>query len=529
MAQTNRLMETRARKASISAHGVPLGYEAELWAMVDALRGATDIVEYKHLVLGLIFLRYVSDAFERRYREISKERGVGAAEDRDEYVAHHTYWIPQEARWELLQRSSRLPTIGQLLDESIVVVERDNPTLRNVLPRGYGKPMLDKKRLGRLIDLISNINVGAQDADSNGILGDVYEYFLAQFASAEGKTGGEFYTPRCVVKLLVEMIEPFHGRLYDPCCGSSGMFVQSIKFIDTHDTGGGNSSRARKYIRIYGQESNHATWQLATMNLAIRGIEGRIDLGDSFHNDRHPDLKADIILASPPFNDADWGNEGLMADHRWRYGGPPSANANFAWVQHMIHHLAPGGVAGFVLANESTFSSHSTESVIRKGLVEADLIDSIVALPGALFYSTQIPACLWFLARDRKRCGEVLFIDARECGRMLDRTHRELSDEEITRIAETYRKWRERPRMLPSPKSPVVCRSATTEEIRRSGYSLAPRYYVNPAEKNVDDELFDVKMKRLVAEFQVQRAKSGQLDDTINANLKALGFELKND
>ena len=362
--------------------------------------------------------------------------------------------MPAEARWSHLESQAKQPAIGQVVDEAMAGIEHDNPQLKDVLPKDYARPSLDKQRLGQLIDLISNINVGDEEARSKDVLGRVYEYFLSQFASAEGKKGGEFYTPRCVVKLLVEMLEPWQGRVYDPCCGSSGMFVQSVEFIRAHATGNGNSGRARNDISIYGQESNYTTWRLAKMNLAIRGIEGQIAHGDTFHNDRHPDLKADFILANPPFNISDWGGGQFTDDKRWQYGIPPKGNANFAWVQHIVHHLAPNGTAGFVLANGSMSSNQSGEGNIRKSLIEADLVDCMVALPGQLFYSTQIPACLWFLARDRHtsrgkvglpsgrdRRGEVLFIDARKLGRMVDRTHRELTHEDVSRIADTYHAW----------------------------------------------------------------------------------------
>ena len=369
--------------------------------MADALRGSMDAAEYKHVVLGLIFLKYISDAFEERRAAVLAEFGKDAAEDRDEYTAENIFWVPAEARWAHLKAQARQPSIGLTVDQAMAAIERDNPALKEVLPRDYGRPALDKRRLGQLIDLISNIQVGDRDARSRDVLGRVYEYFLSQFASAEGKKGGEFYTPRCVVKVLVEMLEPYRGRVYDPCCGSSGMFVQSIKFVRAHASGNGNGGKARADISIYGQESNYTTWRLAKMNLAIRGIEGQIAHGDSFHADRHPDLRADYILANPPFNVSDWGGERLADDNRWRYGVPPKGNANFAWVQHMVHHLAPAGVAGFVLANGSMSSSQSGEGEIRKNLIEADLVDCMVALPGQLFYSTQIPACLWFLARSR--------------------------------------------------------------------------------------------------------------------------------
>ena len=392
--------ETPAPKAG--NQGATTGHEAELWRMADALRGSMDAAEYKHVVLGLIFLKYISDAFEEMYARLEDEQHEGAdPEDPDEYRAENIFWVPPEARWSHLKAQAKQPVIGQFVDDAMAAIERDNSVLKDVLPKDYARPALDKQRLGQIIDMVSNIRVGDADARSKDVLGRVYEYFLSQFASAEGKKGGEFYTPRCIVKLLVEMLEPWRGRVYDPCCGSSGMFVQSVEFIRAHATGNGNGGRARGDISVYGQESNYTTWRLAKMNLAIRGIEGQIAHGDSFHNDRHPDLRADFILANPPFNVSDWGGERLTDDKRWQHGVPPRGNANFAWVQHIVHHLAPAGAAGFVLANGSMSSAQSGEGEIRKNLVEANLVDCMVALPGQLFYSTQIPACLWFLARDR--------------------------------------------------------------------------------------------------------------------------------
>ena len=403
----------------------------------------------------------------------------------------------------------------------MAAIERDNPALKEVLPKDYARPALDKQRLGQLIDMVGNIRVGDAEARSKDVLGRVYEYFLSQFASAEGKRGGEFYTPRCVVRLLVEMLEPYRGRVYDPCCGSSGMFVQSVEFIRAHATGNANGGKARGDISIYGQESNYTTWRLAKMNLAIRGIEGQIAHGDSFHNDRHPDLKADFILANPPFNVSDWGGERLAEDKRWRYGVPPKGNANFAWVQHMVHHLAPRGIAGFVLANGSMSSSQSGEGEIRKNLIEAGLVDCMVALPGQLFYSTQIPACLWFLARGRQR-GEILFIDARKLGRMVDRTHRELTGEEIVRIAETYHAWRTHDDGHSDV--PGFCKSAALDEVRKHGHVLTPGRYVGVEPQEDDGEPFEEKMTRLVAELRGQQAEGERLDTAIKENLGALGF-----
>ena len=442
--------------ATSRQHGAPsvdtgtvTGFESELWKMADALRGSMDAAEYKHVVLGLIFLKYISDAFGEAHDRLQAEVREGAdPEDPDEYRAQDIFWVPPEARWPHLKDQARQPVIGRLVDDAMAAVERDNPTLKDVLPKDYARPSLDKTRLGQLIDLIANVRVGDAEARSKDALGRVYEYFLSQFASAEGKRGGEFYTPRCVVRLLVKMLEPYGGRVYDPCCGSSGMFVQSVEFIRAHATGNGNGGRAKDAISIYGQESNHTTWRLAKMNLAIRGIEGQIAHGDTFHDDRHPDLRADYILANPPFNVSNWGGERLTDDRRWVYGVPPKGNANFAWVQHMAHHLSPKGTAGFVLANGSMSSNQSNEGEIRKNLIEADVVDCMVALPGQLFYSTQIPVCLWFLARNRRggesrdRRGEVLFIDARRMGRMVDRTHRELTDEDVARIADAYHAWR---------------------------------------------------------------------------------------
>ena len=515
--------------------GGPIGYEAELWRMADALRGSMDAAEYKHVALGLIFLKYVSDAFEEMRARLEAERDQNAdPEDPDEYRAQNIFWAPSEARWAHLQARARQADIGRAVDEAMSAIERDNPALKGVLPRDYARPALDKQRLGQLIDMIGNIAVGDADARSNDVLGRVYEYFLSQFAGAEGKKGGEFYTPRCVVKLLVEMLEPWRGRVYDPCCGSSGMFVQSVEFIDAHAGGNGNGGKAprgaKPDISIYGQESNYTTWRLAKMNLAIRGIDGLIAPGDSFLDDRHPDLRADFILANPPFNVSDWGGERLAGDKRWQYGVPPKGNANFAWVQHMAHHLAPAGVAGIVLANGSMSSSQSGEGAIRKNLVEADLVDCMAALPGQLFYSTQIPVCLWFLARGRKngkfrnRSGEILFIDARKLGRMTDRTHRELDDADIARIADTYHAWRGEADAGEYADAPGFCKSATLEEVRKHGHVLTPGRYVGAEPQADDGEPFEQKMRRLAAQWRGRQAEAAKLDAAIAANLKALGF-----
>ena len=508
-----------------SDSGVTTGHEAALWGMADTLRGSMDAAEYKHVVLSLIFLKYISDAFEEMHVRLEGEVAQGAdPEDPDEYRAENIFWVPPEARWSHLKSRARQPAIGQLVDGAMASIERDNPVLKDVLPKDYARPALDKQRLGQLIDMIGNIQVGDADARSRDVLGRVYEYFLSQFASAEGKKGGEFYTPRCVVKLLVEMLKPYKGRVYDPCCGSSGMFVQSIEFIRAHTSGNGNGGKVRGDISIYGQESNYTTWRLAKMNLAIRGIEGQIAHGNSFHNDRHPDLKADFILANPPFNVSDWGGERLEDDKRWHYGVPPKGNANFAWVQHMVHHLAPSGVAGFVLANGSMSSNQSGGGRIRKNLIEADLIDCMVALPGQLFYSTQIPACLWFLARRRKRHGETLFIDARKLGRMVDRTHRELTEEELARITDTYHAWRTGEEDDGYADIPGFCKSASLDEVRRHSHALTPGRYVGAEAQEDDGEPFEDKMRRLAAQLREQQAEGARLDTAITTNLAMLGF-----
>jgi len=514
----------RARKQKQHSNSATVGYEAQLWQMADALRGSMDAAEYKHVVLGLIFLKYISDAFEELHDKLLSEKKQGAdPEDPDEYRALNIFWVPPEARWSHLKAQAKQSTIGQLVDDAMSGIERDNPSLKGVLPKDYARPALDKQRLGQLIDLISNIRVGDAESRSKDVLGRVYEYFLSQFASAEGKKGGEFYTPRCVVKLLVEMLEPYKGRVYDPCCGSSGMFVQSEEFIVAHGGKFGD-------ISIYGQESNYTTWRLAKMNLAIRGIEGRIEHGDTFHNDRHPDLKADYILANPPFNVSDWGGERLRDDKRWKYGVPPAANANFAWVQHIVHHLSPTGLAGFVLANGSMSSNQSGEGEIRRNLIEADVVDCMVALPGQLFYSTPIPACLWFLARGRKngkfrdRRGHVLFIDARKLGQLVDRTHRELTDEELAHIANTYHAWRGEKDAGEYADVPGFCKSAPLEEVRKHGHVLTPGRYVGAEAQEDDGEPFEEKMKRLTATLREQQAEAAKLDAAIAANLKELGY-----
>ncbi len=527
-------MSTKLRDAAKAGNGKVAGdqemmseYQVKLWQMANALRGSMDAAEYKHVVLGLLFLKYISDAFEERREVLESELDEGAdPEDPDEYRGENIFWVPSDARWAHLSANARQPTIGQNVDDAMIAIERENKSLQGTLPKNYGRSGLNKKRLGQLIDVISNIRVGGEEARSRDILGRVYEYFLSQFASAEGKRGGEFYTPHSIVQILVEMLEPYQGRVYDPCCGSSGMFVQSIEFIDAHATGNGNGGKARDNISIYGQESNPTTLRLAKMNLAIRGIEGQIAQGDSFHNDQHPDLKADFILANPPFNISNWGGDRLIEDKRWKYGVPPASNANFAWVQHIVHHLSPGGTAGFVLANGSMSSGQKNEAEIRKNLIENGLVDCMVALPGQLFYSTQIPACLWFLSRERKRPEEVLFIDARKFGRMVSRAHRELTGDEILRITRTYHSWQKGGKTSDYEDVLGFCKSATLEEIRKYGHVLTPGRYVGVEPEEEDDELFEDKMKRLVSELKEQQQEGKRLDAEIRANLGMLGFSL---
>ena len=503
-----------------STNGANLGFEQKLWATADKLRGHLDPAEYKHVVLGLIFLKYISDAFDEQYQALKNQKGADP-EDRDEYLAENVFWVPSKARWSKLQDSARQPTIGKMLDEAMMAIEADNPSLKGVLPKDYSRPCLDKHRLGDLISLVGDIGLGDEHSRSKDILGRVYEYFLGRFASAEGKGGGEFYTPRAVVRLLVELLEPFKGRVYDPCCGSGGMFVQSERFVVEH---GGKIGD----ISIYGQESNPTTWRLCKMNLAIRGIDGNIGSthADSFHNDLHKDLKADFIITNPPFNISDWGGDRLRDDSRWKYGIPPSGNANFAWVQHMIHHLAPRGTAGFVLANGSMTSNQSGEGEIRKNIIEADLIDCMVSLPGQLFYSTQIPVCLWFLARSkapngfRSRKGETLFIDARKMGTMVDRTHRDMSEDDIARIAKVYHSWRGEAKDGPYEDQPGFCKSATIDDIRQHNYVLTPGRYVGTITEEDDDDLFPEKIDRLTAELKEIFERSSVLQQRIIGHLE---------
>lgn len=499
-----------------------IGFEETLWKAADKLRGSMDASEYKHVVLGLLFLKYISDKFETKHEELLAE-GQGFEEDRDEYQAENIFWVPIEARWSFIMDNAKDEKIGQYIDDAMILIEKENTSLKGVLDKRYARPEIDKRRLGELIDLISTIRLhknGEQD-----LLGRVYEYFLGQFASVEGKGGGEFYTPSSIVKTLVEMIEPYRGRVYDPCCGSGGMFVQSEKFVEDHQGKVENLS-------IYGQELNSTTWKLAKMNLAIRGLDANLGAhhADTFHLDLHKTLKADFILANPPFNISDWGGNQLIDDVRWKYGIPPAGNANYAWLQHMVYHLAPNGVAGIVLANGSLSTNTSNEGEIRKNLLESDLVDAIVALPDKLFYSTGIPVSLWILSRNKKeyngfrnREKEILFIDARQLGEMVDRRHRELTEENIKKISGTYHEWRNLNGKYGDTKG--FSKSSNIEEIRGHEYVLTPGRYVGLEDVEDDGIPFEEKMENMTAELAELFAKSRSLEEEIRKNLGGLGYE----
>lgn len=501
-----------------------IGFEERLWAMADKLRGSMDASEYKHVVLGLLFLKYVSDSFEELYGQLKEEEWADP-EDKDEYLAENIFWVPKGARWSYIKENAKKPEIGQIIDEAMIAIEKENESLRGVLPKNFARPDLDKTRLGETIDMFS-FRVGDKESRSKDVLGRVYEYFLGKFASAEGKGGGEFYTPMSVVKLLVEMLEPYKGRVYDPCCGSGGMFVQSEKFVE---------ERQGKLddIAVYGQESNPTTWKLAKMNLAIRGIDANLGRqnADTFHNDLHKRLKADYILANPPFNISDWGGERLQDDLRWKYGTPPNGNANYAWIQHMVSKLAPTGTAGIVLANGSMSTNTSAEFEIRKKLIEEDLVECIVTLPGQLFYSTQIPVCLWFITKNkakngkRERSREILFIDARNLGHMATRTLKEFSLEDIKKVATTYHAWRGTKEESYEDVA-GFCKAAKLEEVREHDYILTPGRYVGLEEEEDDDEPFDDKMERLTTELAEQFEESEKLEDQIREALGGIGYEV---
>ncbi len=504
-------------------------FEKQLFKSADKLRKNIDAAEYKHIVLGLVFLKYISDSFEELHSKLLQGDAdyEGAdPEDAEEYKAENVFWVPAIARWSYIHSRAKLPTIGTDLDEAMESIEKENPTLKGILPKVYAKPNLDKVALGGIIDLITNTALGDEVAKSKDILGRVYEYFLGEFANAEGKKGGQFYTPKAIVKLLVNMIEPYRGRVYDPCCGSGGMFVMSEKFVLEH-------SGRLDDISIYGQESNQTTYRLSRMNLAIRGLDGsqvKWNSEGSFLKDSHPDLKADYIIANPPFNQSDWGQDILRNDARWQFGLPPANNANFAWMQHMIYHLSPHGIMGLVLANGSLSSNTSGEGQIRQRIVEADLVDCIVALPTQLFYNTGIPACLWFISRkrmgngDRKRTGEVLFINASELGYMEDRTHRAFSDNDLTRIASTYQEWRKKDGSFENIKG--FCKSATIEELQKHNFVLTPGRYVGIPDKAQDSVPFEEKMKELTDTLTYQIEKQGVIDAEIKKQLNNIGFKI---
>lgn len=503
-----------------------IGFEETLWKAADKLRGSMDASEYKHVVLGLVFLKYISDKFENKFDELIEE-GEGFEENRDEYESENIFWVPKKARWGFIMNNAKESKIGQYIDDAMILIEKENPTLKGVLDKRYARPEIDKRRLGELIDLISTIKLHKND--EKDLLGRVYEYFLGQFASVEGKGGGEFYTPTSVVKTLVEMLEPYEGRIYDPACGSGGMFVQSEKFVEEH-------KGKIENLSIYGQEMNSTTWKLCKMNLAIRGLDANLGKyhADTFHDDQHKTLKADYILANPPFNISDWGGKQLTDDVRWRYGTPPAGNANYAWLQHMVYHLAPNGSAGIVLANGSLSSNTSNEGEIRKNLLKSDLVDCIVALPDKLFYSTGIPVSLWILNRNKKtnskfrsREGEVLFIDARHLGEMIDRRHRELSatgeDNDVSKIADTYHSWRNINGKYEDVKG--FCKSAKIEEIQEHEYVLTPGRYVGIEDIEDDGTPFEEKMDNMTAELAELFAKSRHLEDDIRKNLGGIGYE----
>ncbi len=497
-----------------------VGFEEQLWQAADKLRSNMDAAEYKHVVLGLIFLKYVSDSFTEKYNALKAE-GYGDEEDRDEYLADNIFWVPKEARWETIKAHATNPDIGEVIDAAMEIIEKENDSLKGVLTKNYSRQELDKTRLGELVTLFTNIDVGTSAAQEKDVLGRVYEYFLGKFASAEGKLGGEFYTPSCVVRTLVEMIEPFDGQIYDPCCGSGGMFCQSARFVKEHQ---GNV----RDISIFGQESNPTTWKLAKMNLAIRGLEANLGShnADTFHDDLHKTLKANYILANPPFNVSDWGGDRLQDDIRWKYGVPPTSNANFAWLQHMVHHLNPaGGVAGTVLANGSLGSITNNEGTIRTNMVNGDVVECIVTLPGQLFYSTGIAVSLWIMRKGKnaQTSNKVLFINARNLGHMIDRKVKELSAEDISYIATTYHKWRTGDGYVDIP---GFCAVATREEIAAQEYILMPGRYVGEADGREEDEPFEEKMDRLTSELNELFSKSNDLQNRIRIQLGGMGYDV---
>lgn len=496
-------------------NGAEIGFEEKIWNAADILRGNMDASEYKHVVLGLIFLKYISDSFEARFKELVEE-GDGFEEDKDFYESENVFFVPASARWQTIANAAHTPEIGKIIDNAMDSIEKENSRLKGVLPKTFARPELDKRRLGEVVDLFTNVSM-VEHGDTKDLLGRVYEYCLSRFASQEGKNAGEFYTPSCIVQTLVEVIKPFEGRVYDPCCGSGGMFVQSAKFVENH---AGNIQN----LSIYGQESNPTTWKLAKMNLAIRGIDADIgeSSADTFFNDQHPTMKADFILANPPFNDGDWGGKELSDDKRWKYGKPPESNANFAWVQHMIYHLAPHGRLGLVLANGSLSSQTGGEGSIRKAIIEDDLVECIVSMPPQLFYATQIPVSLWFLSKNKKQKGKTFFVDAREMGTMVSRKLREMTEVDIAKIADAVEAFEEG--TLEDEKG--FCAVVSIEEIAKQDYILTPGRYVGIAEEEDDGEPFEEKMSRLTNELSELFEESHSLEAEIKKRLGAIGYEL---
>ena len=495
---------------------ISIGFEEIIWRAADKLRGNLDAAEYKSVVLGLIFLKYISDKFEEKFQELSKDE-YADVEDKDEYEADGIFFVPAEARWNVIKGAAHSPNIGVVIDKALQAIEDENISLKGVLPGNYARPELDKRRLGDVVDLFSNIKMHTS-GDEKDLLGRVYEYCLQKFASLEGKNAGEFYTPSCIVRTIVEVLQPYAGRVYDPCCGSGGMFVQSAKFLQNHQ-------KSLTGISIYGQELNSTTWKMAKMNVAIRGLEANLgkSYADTFFDDQHPTLKADFVMANPPFNLSDWGADKLQNDKRWVYGIPPSGNANFAWMQHMIHHLSPVGRIGLVLANGALSSQTSGEGAIRQRIIEDDLVEGIVALPSQLFYNTAIPVSLWFLSRNKLQPGKTLFIDARNMGQMTDRSHRELTQDNILHIAETFDKYRQGV----FEDEAGFCAVKTLEDIKPQDYILTPGRYVGIAEQQEEGENFEEKMERLTSELSGLFAESHRLEEEIRKQLSSIGFEME--
>ena len=499
----------------MATNNANIGFEKQIWDAACVLRGNMDASEYKNVVLGLIFLKYISDRFEEKYQALVSE-GDGFEEDVDEYTSEGIFFVPANARWSVIASKAHTPEIGTVIDEAMRAIEKENKRLKDILPKNFARPELDKRRLGEVVDLFTNIQM-IEHGNEKDILGRTYEYCLSKFAEQEGKLAGEFYTPSCVVRTLVEVLQPYHGRVYDPCCGSGGMFVQSAKFVESHS---GNIND----ISVYGQDSNPTTWKMAQMNLAIRGIDA--DLGqynaDTFFNDCHPTMRADFIMANPPFNLSDWGADKLINDVRWQYGMPPAGNANFAWLQHMIYHLAPNGKIGMVLANGSLSSQSGGEGEIRKNIINGDLVECIVAMPTQLFYTTQIPVSLWFVSKGKKQKGKTLFIDARKLGTMVTRKLRELTDEDISKIANAYNAYVEG--TIENEKG--FCAVASTEEIAKQEYILTPGRYVGIEEQQEDDEPFEEKMTRLTTELSGLFEKSHELELNVREQLAKIGYKL---